>query len=306
MMNYGSPAMPGMVQNQQPAAQEYKGSWLTGQQLAQISKTQGKYDFSVSPEDILISQCNHRNLDGSLAIYPDSDGSDWVTCANCHTRFKMSDDPAEEVDEAIEKVRNYFEQSKVMNTCLPPSVGLEYYKFLPFLKQFPKMYRMSVDAFKRQERIGRYSPTDQMNTWNVFAMLNNGTFRQTAGWPNPYFGGGMGMPPQQPNPDIYQQYAGYGQMNAPMPGMVNPQQQAMGYNPVYGVPMPGMVNPQQQTAGYQPQTTGYSLNPQGAAAQTMVNTHMPQQPSEKPLGAQLVQQPQKDDSKVNVAVPFTP
>lgn len=229
------------------------GNWLSAEKYALLQKGLGQFKLSVTEEELAKGQCNHYYTNGTSALIPDSDGSGGCTCAICGTHFTSHDFTADEVKVATDNVLDILNTIKIMYLSIDPNAALEYFQIIPFIEKIPALYGIAANDFKKYEGINTYTP-NQMNPFGAFAMM-------------------MGMPGYAP---VYQQpqaapMGGVGYQVPQQPVMNGFAQQNPGFNPLYG----GMPT---QPVAYQPQQPGYAFNPQGAAAQPMMNTNMPVQP----------------------------
>lgn len=299
--NFGfgvNPAYPlngGMVPNQQQPPRPT--SWLSPEQVALLQKNNTSFNLGVSDEDIARGQCNHYYpSNGQSALIPDADGSGGCTCAICGSHFTTKEYSQTDVEAATHDILDILNTIKITYLSLDPHAANDYFQIIPFIEKIPKLYTMAMNDFKKYEGIDSYIPSGNVNPFTVFGMMTN---------PGMGFGT-VGQVPYGTQP-MYQQTAPMGGQ-APM-GNVN-----VGYaqanpamNPMYGQYQAPVYNgPQVNT--YQPQSQGYAMNPQGAAApqqnqQGYFNSNMPVQP-QAPQQAPVQTAPATTENEVKVDTQF--
>lgn len=258
--NFNNQFGMGMVPNQQQTMPK-TGNWLSAEKYALLQKRVSQFKLSVTEEELAKGQCNHYYSNGSSALVNDQDGSGGCTCAICGTHFTSRDFSQQDVENATQNVLDILNTIKIMYLSLDPNTAIEYFQIIPFIEKIPQLYNIACADFRKYEGVDSFVPGAQQNPFNIFnMMINPGFGMQQPMYPNNN-GFNMGQPgtPVQPqNPQTASMYpnGGFAQMN-PQYG-----------NPLYAAPA---------TPGYVPQSQGYSMNAQGAAAPT-VNTNMPVQP----------------------------
>lgn len=276
----GNGVVPNNVQ------QPHVSNWLSKEKMDLLKKGIERFSLSVSDEDIARGQCNHYNMNGQCTLIPETDGSGRYCCQICGTSFSMEELTEQEVMNATEKILDVLNQIKVMYMSLDSNAACDYFQIIPFIEKIPKLYSIAAKDFKRYEDTNAFIPTQSQNPFNLFGMLTNpgmmaGYYQQ------PQYGYGMNQP--------YGYGAAPNMMNMQNAGYAQPNPQ---YNPMYGQqPMQNQpMNNQNvsfnpgQNVGYQPQTTGFAMNPQGAAAPQPQQSTPVQQPVTDTPGNQYVQQ----------------
>ena len=259
-MNYG------MIPNQHQQAPK-TGNWLSAEKRAILQKGISQFKLSVTDEEMARGQCNHYDQNGVSALVPDGDGSGGYTCSICGTHFTSRNFTPEEVKATTEELLDILNTIKIMYLSMDPNAALEYFQIYPFIEKIPQLYNIALQDFKKYEGVGDFVQSNNMNPFNMFAAMSN-----------PGFGYGMNMQPQQQmyGQQGYQQPMGFQQYN-PQQMNAGYAQQNPAYNPVYGQPQ-AQQGYQQPVGTYQPQSQGFSMNPQGAAAPQQnqyMNTNMP-------------------------------
>lgn len=289
-MYYGNVNSYGQVPNpQQPPR---VSNWLTPEKIALLKKGVEQFNLSVSDEDVARGQCNHiDNATGMPALIPDIDGSGGYTCQICGTHFVSRDYTPEEVKQATDFILDILNTIKITYLSLDPNAAMDYFQIIPFIEKVPKLFEVAANDFKKYEGLSGFRPNgNSLNPFAAFGMMMTpgfGNQMNMGGYQQPYgaYPQGQPIPPQPMN-------AGFAQQNP-------------AFNPMYGqyygqpatAPTGFYPNQQPAPAGYQPQTQGFAMNPQGAAApQPVQNTNMPQQPV---APAATTPEPTKGEVKVD-------
>ena len=211
---------------------------LTPEEQKSLRKS-GGFSLDISPEEMKISYCTHRYPD-KFATAVDDEGN--FICAICGAKFKSFDGNIVEAREAVNRVMDLVETTKMQALNLPHQTIREVFQIVPVLKRLPDLYAQSVNDYKNALGVDSYMAGAESNAFAHYQQMIN----PMAG--NNYYDPAM----MNIGGQVYGSQMGYG--NPQMMGGMNPQ---MGYN---NPQMMGGMNPQM----------GYG-NPQMMGGQQMFN-----------------------------------
>ena len=268
---------------------------LTNEEIQKLKNTRPSttaLNLNIDEDEMLRAMCTHKD-NGRDVVQLVNDGSGDVYCPICGKRWNPTPVTKEEVQEALDKLISYMQNSTWVGEY-PANVVREYFVMMPLLEKFPDLYAYGQKNFDRYlNQRGFYSAGDA----NVYGQYNS------------MFGPGMGygapiyqrpMYPQQPNMGYYQQPQVQPQPAAPN---VNPMQQPVygqpGYNPQFGDQANSMMG------GTYYQQPGYGPGPQQFNP-VYGNAAVPQQPQPQvaPQPAPQVQ-PQQPQAQAAPQQPAT-
>lgn len=268
---------------------------LTDDERNSLRANRGKgfIDLSIDPLELTASICDHINHGVDMVRQLD-DGK--VICLDCHEVWDPTEIPAEELEEAVNKVISALQNIKWMGG-LPDEVIRKFMTIIPMIKKINGLYDYTMKRVHNSYSYNSFYGNDDVSIYNKFnnvmgmpGMMGGypayGYQPQMGyGQPNVGYGQPMGYQPQgQPtvtDPSVNPMYA------PQQPQGYQPQMgQPMGYQPNvgYGQPQMGYGQPQM---GYQPQQpqVGYG-QPQNPQQPQMQPNFQPQPQGYQPQATQ--------------------
>ena len=187
-----------------------------------------KLDMTIDPDTMLRAACTHKDIntgESTVTISPENK----CHCAICDAEWTLFDGSAEDVQAAVDKVKDINQTAKLIYADAPDSLIKQYMQPLgPLLDKMPAVWTHSVKSFGKYEDMNNpIMNRVSMNGGNYFNNYN--TMLLT---------GAYGYQPAMPGyAQMNGQVAGYNQMNGQMP-VYN---QMPNYNPMGYVPQNGMM-----------------------------------------------------------------
>lgn len=210
----------------------------------------GKLDLTIDPDTMLRAACAHKDIntgESTVTITPEGK----CHCAICDAEWNFFDGSAEDVQVAVDKVKDIVQTTKLIYADASDTVMKQYLQPMdPLLQHMPNVWNHAVRSFGKYEDMNNPMMNRvNMNGGNYFSNYN--TMLLT---------GGYGYQPTMP---------GYAQMNAQMAyTQMNNQYNPMAYTPQNGMMgQPQGMMPNGQYMG-NPMMPGQSqIDPQMVAAQ---------------------------------------
>lgn len=215
---------------------------LSNEQIAQLRANVSQFSLNLTDEEILKSQCNHRDEHGNITLVDTADGK--RRCTICGEVFEERMASEEDVQSVVTELNNMLQTIKLMYVDMPEQAGREYYQITALLNKLPKLMKVATNNFNKYDNA--YTLEQQsVNPYMTIQSLINPAFQ--------YQQAAMMQQPMYTQAPVNTGYA-----QPP----VAPQGEAV----VNQFAIPGTAAPVMQT-GYMPQTQNYAYQqPQTAPA----------------------------------------
>lgn len=181
-----------------PAKPQPKGGNPLSQEdinrLRQMSGSE-RLDIKISPLDLLISRCTHREKDGRSTLV-NIGGNRW-RCTICNQEFNMVDLTPEEVTDKVNGLIDVLQTAKAMYFDAPDKLIEEYFQMIPLLLKLPAVWNVSLNNFAKYENWQQAPEFSNNGYYPGFTAMHNLLTGQFAA-------PGYGYQPQQ-NMYMYQQ-----------------------------------------------------------------------------------------------------
>lgn len=181
--------------------------------------------FSLEIDDVELATCMCTHKDPVRKTYTiTADG----VCSICGKKVDPNaiNYTATDVENAVNVVLSILEATKLYYMDIPEEMGKQYFPIIAYLKRLPKLYQISVNNFKKYERVLGIEQPGGNNSFGVYNAILGGAIPQNC-YTNPLYG-------YQPQAQPQYMQSGYQQAGYPQPGY------AQGYaQPGYQPPQPG-------------------------------------------------------------------
>ena len=246
--------------NGQATPQQYKfTNPLSAEEIDELTASSSDFNLGLTHKESLQAACNHRSKDGTRDTLQYDPVTGIARCTICGYEFRPieAETSIETISEAVNRVVDILQTTKLLYIDLPGNAAREYYQILPLIMKLPEFFKFAAKNYAKHEINAWNYQNSNMSGINMLQALGNmlgSPIAGMAGQPNPQMGGmwqqpmGMG----QPQPQVAPMGMGYpNQAYAPQTGA--PYGVQPGMNP-FGAPGAGQVQPQpyQYTPGAVP------------------------------------------------------